>query len=621
MDSGAHTGEPRVEPRSHYHYRLPFGAEWLADAQPAPQTRFRFWAPSAQGVEVLIESGGTRPVVPMHAEGNGWYTATAPCGAGTRYRYRIDGELDVPDPAARFQPDDVAGPSEVIDPGEYTWQHPQWRGRPWAETVLYELHVGAMGGYRGVASRLQALAELGVTTIELMPLNDFVGQRNWGYDGVLPFAPDSSYGRPEELKALIDAAHGLGLSVMLDVVYNHFGPEGNFLGRYAAPFFREAQTPWGQAIDFDRREVGQFFAENALYWLNEYRFDGLRFDAVHAIGNDRWLKELAAQIRLGVDPGREIHLVLENERNTASLLGGAHFDAQWNDDAHNVLHVLLTGEDEGYYAAYCENATGRLARVLGEGFAYQGDPSPIHEGEPRGEPSGHLPPSAFVAFLQNHDQVGNRAFGERLSMLCDADALRAATALLLLGPQVPLLFMDEEYGSERPFLFFTDYHDALAEAVREGRRGEFAKFSAFADAKRRASIPDPNAIATFEASCALTPAQRDEARSRDWFAFYQSALAVRNRLIAPRLHHARALGAQPIAGSGGASARALIARWQLDDGGTLAIALNLEATPVAFASAPAAAPIFETPSGAHRRLADEGCLPPRSCIAWLAGGA
>ena len=616
MNSGAQTGEPRA----HYHYRLPFGAERLADAQAVPQTRFRFWGPAAQRVEVLVDYDGTRSVVPMLAEGNGWYTATAACGAGARYRYRIDGELDVPDPAARFQPDDVAGPSEVIDPGQYTWQHPQWRGRPWAETVLYELHVGAMGGYRGVASRLKTLAELGVTTIELMPLNDFVGQRNWGYDGVLPFAPDSSYGRPEDLKALIDAAHGLGLSVMLDVVYNHFGPEGNYLSRYAAPFFREAHTPWGQAIDFERREVGQFFVENALYWLNEYRFDGLRFDAVHAIGNDRWLKALAAQIRLGVDPGRQIHLVLENERNTASLLGAGQFDAQWNDDAHNVLHVLLTGEDEAYYAAYADDPIGRLARVLGEGFAYQGDPSPIHDGETRGEPSGHLPPSAFVAFLQNHDQVGNRAFGERLSRLCGADALRAATALLLLGPQVPLLFMDEEYGSERPFLFFTDYHDALAEAVREGRRGEFAKFGAFADAERRASIPDPNASGTFEASCALSPAQTGDARSRDWFAFYQSALAVRNRLIAPRLHHARALGAQVIEGRGGERPRALIARWQLDDGDTLAIALNLDAAPVAFGGAPAAAPIFETPPGAHRRLADEGCLPPRSCIAWLAGG-
>ncbi len=377
--------------------------------------------------------------------------------------------------------------------------------------MLYELHVGALGGYAGVMERLPALAELGVSAIELMPLNDFPGARNWGYDGVLPYAPDSAYGRPEQLKALIDAAHGLGLMVMLDVVYNHFGPDGNYLHQYAKPFFLEGtHTPWGPAIDFERLEVREFFCDNALYWLNEYRFDGLRFDAVHAIDNDAWLREVADHVRAKVQHGRHVHLVLENERNTANLLD-THFTAQWNDDAHNALHVLLTGETEGYYRAYAQEPIRLLARVLSSGFAYQGEASPTHDGKPRGEASGHLRPTSFVMFLQNHDQIGNRAFGERLRSLCSADALRAATGLLLLSPQIPLLFMDEEYGSEQPFLFFTDYTGDLADAVREGRRREFARFSAFADEKRRATIPDPNDPRTLAASA---PPARNDARER-----------------------------------------------------------------------------------------------------------
>lgn len=330
----------------------------------------------------------------MTPTGNGWFEASVDGGAGTLYRFRLDGEHAVPDPASRFQPQDVHGPSEVIDPRAYRWEHTNWHGRPWEETVLYELHVGAMGGYAGVQKRLPELAALGVTAIELMPLNDFPGKHNWGYDGVLPYAPDSAYGRPEELKALIDTAHGLGLMVFLDVVYNHFGPDGNYLHEYARSFFREGtHTPWGPAIDFERNEVSDFFTDNAVYWINEYRLDGLRFDAVHAIDNHTWLRELSDHIRAKVQHGRHVHLVLENEHNSASLLE-THFDAQWNDDAHNTLHVLLTGETEGYYHAYEDQPIQRLARVLSEGFAYQGDPSPIHDGKPRGEASGHLPPTS-----------------------------------------------------------------------------------------------------------------------------------------------------------------------------------------------------------------------------------
>jgi maltooligosyltrehalose trehalohydrolase len=613
--------ESPLDPHAQHHaHCLPFGAHLLGAQGAQPRTRFRFWAPSCDAVRVEIDGPDKPFAVDMTPSGAGWFEADAPCGAGALYRYRLDTGLAVPDPVSRFQPQGVHGPSEVIDPRAYTWRHTDWHGRPWEETVLYELHVGALGGYAGVAERLPALAALGVTAIELMPLNAFPGERNWGYDGVLPYAPASAYGRPDELKALIDAAHGHGLSVFLDVVYNHFGPDGNYLQQYAAPFFRaDMSTPWGPAIDFERSEVSEFFCDNAVYWINEYRFDGLRFDAVHAIGNDDWLRTLAEHIRTKVRHGRYVHLVLENERNTASLLE-THFDAQWNDDAHNALHVLLTGETEGYYHAYAAQPVRQLARVLAEGFAYQGEPSPIHDGEARGEPSGALPPSAFVMFLQNHDQVGNRAFGERLRTLCDADALRAASALLLLSPQIPLLFMDEEYGSTQPFLFFTDYRDALAEAVREGRRREFARFAAFSDAGQRARIPDPNHPQTFAASSPPPDdATRDDAQERrSWRHFYESALAVRARLVTPRLAHTASLGATVLAGANGADARALVARWRLGDGETLSLALNLDDTDVALDDPPPGKVIFETPPRA-RDAADARRLPPHACIAWLTG--
>jgi maltooligosyltrehalose trehalohydrolase len=610
-----------IDPHTRHHaHCLPFGAQLLGAGSAKPRTRFRFWAPSCGAVTLEIEGGAPQASVPMTPTGNGWFETEVACGAGTLYRYKLDNGLLVPDPASRFQPKDVHGPSEVIDPRAYHWQHTHWHGRPWEETVLYELHVGALGGYAGVMQRLPALVELGVTAIELMPMNDFPGSRNWGYDGVLPYAPDSSYGRPDELKALIDTAHGLGLQVFLDVVYNHFGPDGNYLHQYAKPFFREGtHTPWGPAIDFDRVEVHEFFCDNAQYWINEYRFDGLRMDAVHAIDNDRWLREFSDHVKASVQHGRHVHLVLENERNTANLLE-THFDAQWNDDAHNTLHVLLTGEDEGYYRAYAAQPIKRLARVLGEGFGYQGDPSPIHDDKPRGEPSAHLPPTSFVMFLQNHDQIGNRALGERLRSLCPPDALRAATGLLLLSPQIPLLFMDEEYGSEQPFLFFTDYTGDLADAVREGRRREFARFSAFSDEKRRAQIPDPNDARTFATSSPL----REAANSADadvrleWMHFYKSALAVRGKLITPRLAHTKPLGAKVLAAQDGQDANALVARWRLGDGQTLSIALNLSQDSVPFPQTPDGKVIFETPPRVRDRVAAKE-LPSFSFLAWLTG--
>ncbi|WP_339450837.1 malto-oligosyltrehalose trehalohydrolase [Pseudomonas sp. JAI120] len=550
----------------------PHGAIML-DAQ---HTRFALWAPDAFYVSVELENGKSIAMLP---QADGWFETEVKCPAGTRYRYNIDGEMDVPDPASRAQASDVHGWSLVVDPLAYPWRHANWQGRPWHEAVIYELHVGAMGGYAEVEKHLPRLAELGVTAIELMPLAQFPGERNWGYDGVLPYAPHSSYGSPEQLKHLIDSAHEHGLAVILDVVYNHFGPDGNYLGQYAKGFFQEdVHTPWGAGIDFERREVRNFFLDNALMWLLEYRFDGLRLDAVHAIDNPGFLQELAHRVRQQVDTGRHVWLVLENELNQASLLK-EDFDAQWNDDFHNVLHVLLTGETDAYYSDFAQDPTTKLARCLGEGFIYQGHTT--RHGHERGEPSSELRPTAFVSFLQNHDQIGNRALGERLHQLCSPQALKAATALLLLSPMIPLMFMGDEANASEPFLFFTDHHGELAEAVREGRRNEFADFAAFHDPERRERIPDPNALSTFEQSAPVI-AGNEHAQ------LYRQLLSLRHRHIVPHLPGAEALGAQVLAYA------AVSARWRLGNGSLLQIDLNLSATPL---DHPATAPVlFETPA-------------------------
>lgn len=579
---------------------------WGATLLTADRTRFRLWAPDAPGGGVALEVEG-RASQPMRALGEGWFEAEAPVGAGARYRYRVSPDLAVPDPASRLQAGDVHDPSVVADPRAYAWRHADWRGRPWHEAVVYELHAGCLGGFSGVRAALPRLRDLGVTAVELMPVGDFPGRRNWGYDGVLPYAPDTAYGTPEELKALVDEAHGLGLMMLLDVVYNHFGPDGAYLHVYARRFFDEGiHTPWGAAIDFRRPEVRLYFEENALYWLNEYRFDGLRLDAVHAIAEAGWLDALAARIRREI-PDRHIHLVLENERNAARHLrpvGG--FDAQWNDDGHNTLHPLLTGESEGYYEDFHEDGAAKLAKVLAEGFLFQGQHSP-HLGAPRGEPSAHLPPTAFVLFLQNHDQVGNRAFGERLSALADPQALRAATALLLLSPQIPLLFMGEEWGASAPFLFFTDHNPGLAPLVRDGRRKEFARFAAFRDSAMRERIPDPNEEATFRASIP-DPAEAARQPHAATLALHRELLRLRHERIVPRLPGTRAVGAEAVGPA------AVLARWRLGDGTALTIACNLGPAPAACAAT--GETLFEGIAGAAAALGT-GTLPPRCTVALL----
>ena len=571
-----------------YRKTLPFGAEALAP----DRTRFRLWAPSCDRVDLVIgdsTEGGT----PMQSADGGWFALEAPCSAGTHYRFRVhprgSDALVIPDPASRLQAGDVHDPSIVVDPKQYAWQHGDWRGRPWEETVLYELHVGLAGGFVGATALLPHLAALGVTAIELMPIADFAGPRNWGYDGVLPYAPDTSYGTPDELKALVDAAHGLGLMMFLDVVYNHFGPDGNYLGAFADAFFRDdIKTPWGRAIDFRKSEVSDFFADNAMFWLDEYRFDGLRFDATHAIVPQDWLHTLAERIRATVDAGRHVHLVVEHEDNAAHLLEGAGtpdlcFDAQWNDDAHHVLHVMLTGERDGYYVDFATAPAALLANCLSQGFIYQGQASEFRQGKGRGEASASLPPTAFVNFLQNHDQIGNRAFGERLTVLARPAALEAAHAMLLLSPQIPLLFMGEEWRSTEPYLYFTSFPDHdLAEAVREGRRGEFKNAKGFADPAVRHTIPDPNDPQTYErsrpvqsADYATRLAGGDGTEAGQALERTRRLLALRREQLVPRLAGARSLGAEAIGDA------AVVARWALGDGAVLTMAVNLGEADVA----------------------------------------
>jgi malto-oligosyltrehalose trehalohydrolase len=464
--------------------------------------QFRLWAPNAKIVELMIDG----PHV-MQRDGGWFMLDAAAVTAGTRYQFRIDGELTIADPASRSQPGDVNGPSEVIDHA-YDWQCTDWKGRPWQEASFLELHVGTFtreGTFRAVIDKLDHVVATGITAIELMPLADFPGRWNWGYDGVLWFAPDSAYGRPDDLKALIDAAHQRGLMVFLDAVYNHFGPEGNYLGRIAPSFFSKAQTPWGRAIDYAVPEVRTFAIENALMWLRDYRFDGLRLDAVHAIatpGEPHILNALSTAVgELAHDSGRHIHLVLENDDNRASLLAPleepprGRYRAQWNDDYHHAWHAWLTGETFGYYGDY-KDSTRHIARTMAEGFAYQGEKSPHRGGAKRGENSKELSPLAFVNFLQNHDQIGNRARGERLTSLAPAAMIEAALTILLLSPAPPLLFMGDEWGAQQPFPFFCDFKGDLANAVREGRKREFAE--AYADDK--VEVPDPLAETTMRSA-------------------------------------------------------------------------------------------------------------------------
>lgn len=513
----------------------------------------------------------------MAPEKDGWYAAEIPrARAGLRYKFRIDDQLDVPDPASGFQPNDVFGLGEVVDHTAYAWKAHDWRGRPWHEAVILEVHVGTFtpeGTFRAAIDRLDHLSATGITALELMPVADFPGSRNWGYDGVLWYAPDSSYGTPEDLKALVDAAHERGIMVFLDVVYNHFGPEGNYLGLYAPQFFTEADTPWGTAIDYRRPEVRAFAVESAVCWLRDYRFDGLRLDAVHAIvepGRHDLLRELScAAGELASSTGRSIHLMLENDDNMSSLLAplepvprGA-YRAQWNDDYHHAWHVLLTGETHGYYEDYKSSPAQDVARALGSGFVYQGEPSAHRGGKPRGEPSGTLSPLAFINFVQNHDQIGNRALGDRLSTSAAEQAIEASLAITLVAPTIPMLFMGEEWGSTRPFPFFCDFQGHLADAVRAGRRREFAQaYAQYGD-----EIPDPLSESAFREAVLDWDARASSSGKRR-LELVQRLLAVRRREVVPRVMGAKFDSAE-------CSAEGLSACWRMGDGTRLRLLANL----------------------------------------------
>jgi malto-oligosyltrehalose trehalohydrolase len=510
---------------------------------------FRLWAPDAKHIELIVNQG--EPLL-MEEKANGWRELLVPqAQIGDRYAFRMGGdELRVPDPASRYQPNGVHGPSQVMAESDFQWQDSDWKGRTWEEAVIYELHIGTFtpeGSYRAIIDKLDYLKALGITAIELMPIAQFPGERNWGYDGVALYAPASQYGTPNDLKDLIQAAHQKGLMVFLDVVYNHFGPEGNYLPVYAKSFFNAKQkTPWGSAINFTKQNaVRDFFIENALYWLQEFHFDGLRLDAVHAIKDDsdpHFLNELASVVQERFSGKRHIHLILENELNQASLLRGNEsglFNAQWNDDFHHAAHVALTAEATSYYSDFDENGSGKsaithLSRCLMTGFAYQDDPSIFRDGEHRGEKSDGLPLTAFVNFVQNHDQIGNRPFGNRLDTMSDPGKMKALLTAMALSPSIPLFFMGEEWQASTPFQFFCDFEPELGHAVTEGRRKEFWHMPEFSDPKSRNTIPDPCAESTFLNS-KLNWAELEQKPFQENQQWISHLLNIRQQEIVPRL--------------------------------------------------------------------------------------
>jgi maltooligosyltrehalose trehalohydrolase len=507
------------------------GAVSLADGR----CRFRVWAPRAQRVEVRL-CGSRR--VPLAAGEPGWFEAEVEGVApGSRYVYVLDGERERADPASRFQPEGVRGPSEVVD-RRFAWSDADWRGILLENCIFYELHVGTFtpeGTFAAVIPRLDHLVELGVTAIELMPVAQFPGRRNWGYDGVFPYAAQSSYGGPEGLKRLVDAAHARGLAVVLDVVYNHLGPEENRLDDFGPYFTERYKTPWGLALNFDGPEsdaVRRYFIENALQWIADFHLDGLRLDAVHAIADNSerpFLQELGAEVKaLAGRLGRPVHIFPESDLNTLFFLrppasGGCGFDAQWTDDFHHCLHSLLTGERSGYYQDF--GALDQMADAMAGGFVYTGQYSPFRRRR-HGVPAGELDGCRHVVCSQNHDQTGNRMLGERLATLLDLESLKLAAGAVLLSPFLPLLFMGEEYGETAPFLYFVDHSDpGLVAAVREGRKAEFAAFG------WQEEPPDPQAAETFERT-RLDHGRREHGRHAALHAFYKELIRLRKTVPA-----------------------------------------------------------------------------------------
>lgn len=508
---------------------------------------YRVWAPEKRSAEVVVygAEGDVLRTLPLQGVEDGFFAGDDPAGrAGDLYKFRLDGEdgQTFPDPASRFQPQGVHGPSQVRAPVDYPWQHEARRGAvKLDELVIYEVHVGTFtpeGTFRAAIGKLDALQELGVTAIEIMPLADFPGRWNWGYDGVFLYAPSRAYGEPDDLRALVDAAHGRGMSVILDAVYNHLGPDGAYLGAYTKHYFNPAhKTPWGDALNFDGEHNGpvrDYFLRNPIYWMEEFHIDGFRLDAIHAIVDttDRHvLRDIAAAVH-----ARGGFVFAEDDRNAAFLAtpqaaGGTGLDGLWADDFHHTVRVALTGERESYLKDFAGSGE-ELAETLTNGWYYRGQVSP-NQGKTRGTPCAQLPPRAFVYCISNHDQAGNRAFGERLSAACSPEGYRAASALLCLAPYTPLIFQGQEWAASTPFLYFTDHHAELGKLVTEGRRKEFAGFKEFAHGESTSSIPDPQAETTFQAS-KLKWEEAAEGVHAQTRALYQEALRMRRELPALR---------------------------------------------------------------------------------------
>jgi maltooligosyltrehalose trehalohydrolase len=509
---------------------LPLGAT------PLPGQGFRFvvWAPAAKSLTIHCLDGADREPMAMRSLDGGYFGAELrDLPHGARYLFRFEDGRERPDPASRFQPEGVHGPSQAMDLDNFKWTDSSWKGLPLDESVFYEVHVGTYtseGTFEALIPHLAGLRELGITTIELMPVAQFPGGRNWGYDGVQPFAPQNSYGGPRGLQKFVDAAHAHGLAVALDVVYNHLGPEGNYLREYGPYFTDKYRTPWGSAINFDgpgSQPVRRFFIENALQWLEKYHVDVLRLDAVHGIFDfsaSHFLTELQEAVSsLEQRLRRKLHLVAESDLNDSRILrsserGGYGLHAQWSDDFHHSLHSLLTSERAGYYSDFGE--VHHLATTMRKGWFYAGQHSKFRHRRHGNDPSG-LARSSFVVGIQNHDQIGNRARGERLSKLVDFEGLKLAAGVTALAPFVPLLFMGEEYGETAPFQYFTSHGDAdLIEAVRKGRQEEFAAFA------WEGEIPDPQAEETFSGS-KLHHAMKDQEPHRTQRALYRELLAIR----------------------------------------------------------------------------------------------
>jgi len=586
-----------------------FKKQWGAEFISSDVVRFRVWAEGQKDLTLRLSDND----IPMMATGNGWFQVDVPGLAhGVEYQYVLQDGMAIPDPASRAQKGDVNGPSLAIDPGRYLHANRGWKGRAWEETVVYELHIGTFtpeGTFRAAIAKLPYLAELGITQLEVMPVSQFGGARGWGYDGVLLYAPHSAYGTPEDFHAFIDAAHGLGIAVVLDIVLNHFGPEGNYLPLLSPAFFDEERTtPWGSGIAYENPAVRSYITDVPLYWLTEYHLDGLRFDAIDQIKDPspkHILVEIAERIRETL-PDRHIHLTTEDSRNVIFLhprdeRGDAPlFTAEWNDDFHNAAHAFATGESHAYYQDFAIEPEKKFARALTEGFVYQGEVSP-QTGEPRGVACLAQPPQFFVDFIQNHDQTGNRAQGERLITLAGPDKTRVLLAALLLSPHIPLLFMGEEYGETHPFLFFTDFHGDLAKAVREGRAKEFTGHAGHDE-----SVPDPNDVNTFVRSrIDWNKIATDEGKT--WLRLTRNLLTLRHRHIVPLLRQGARAEGQVLQTSSGMVA----VRWRFP-GGTLSLALNIGKEAV---DKPALAgkPLFAWPEPSE-------LLPPNSIVVHFADG-